>query len=93
MKTFLVTLLAVVALVHGMPMANEPEYAMVPDGEGNFQLVNINEDPEPEAFFDAVADTVFLLFTPDNPTQGQVLEVGNEDSVRQSNFNAALPTR
>lgn len=93
MKTFLFVLLAGVALVSAMPYGNDPEYAMVPDGEGNMKLVNINEDPEPESFFDAVADTVFLLFTRDNPTEAQRIDVGSDDLLRASNFRAEFPTR
>lgn len=86
-------LVLAVAAINALPYGNDPDYAMVPDGEGNFKLVNKNEDPEPEAFFDAVQDTVFILFTRRNPTQGDILTLGNDGSLTGSNFNPAHPTR
>lgn len=92
MKTFLFAVLAIAA-VTALPYGNDPDYAMVPDGEGNFKLVNIHEDPEPESFFDAPTDTVFLLFTRSNPLVGHSLEIGNLESLTSSRFNPAHPTR
>lgn len=91
MKTFLFAFLAIAA-VTALPYGNDPDYAMVPDGQGNFKLVNIKEDPEPESFFDAPTDTVFLLFTRSNSV-GHRLEIGNQESLTSSRFNPAHPTR
>lgn len=81
------------ASVNAMPFGNDPEYALIPDGEGSFKLVNINEDPELENFFDATTDVNFILFTRANPNQGQALRLDDDASVAGSNFNAAHPTR
>lgn len=59
------------------------------------KLVQINDNSiqEPEPFFDALRDVRFLLFTRSNPTNGQQLVFGDFNSIRNSNFNANLPTR
>lgn len=95
MKTFLVAvgLVLAVTAVNSLPYGTGDDYAMVPDGEGNFKLVNVNVDPEPESFFDATADTVFLLFTPSNRDVGQVLQLENVESLTSSTFNPAFPVR
>lgn len=91
MKVFLFLALAVLA-VNGLPFGTDPEYAMVPDGSGSFKLVNINENPEPESFFNPAADIIFLLHTTQNPA-GEVLRLGDPESIRGSNFDARNPTR
>lgn len=70
---FCAFLLAVVSLVSCMPYGNDPEYAMVPDEDGSWKLVNINEDPEPERFYDPETDIIFTLFTR-STREGQVIK-------------------
>lgn len=94
MKTFLL-LVAVIATatVYAVPHGRDPEYAMVPDTDGTFKLINIHEDAEPENFFDASSDVNFLLFTRSNPLEPQILGLGDRDSILDSNFNPDHPTR
>ena len=93
MKTFLVALILAVAAVTALPYGDDPDYALVPVGAGNFKLVNIHQDPEPDNFFNAVTDTIFVLFTRSNPTSGQIIELGNPQSLVNSNFNPNHPVR
>lgn len=90
----LLLLLSVVAtVVVAVPYGLDQEFAMVPDSDGNWKLVNINEDPEPESFFNPVSDVRFLLFTRRNPDVPQILSLDEAVSIESSNFNAAHPTR
>lgn len=92
MKFLLVLALALAGVI-AMPFGNDnPEYAMVPDGFGNFKLVNIHEDPEPESFFDPAADTVFKLFTRLNG-EAEILDLSESRVLEESTFNAANPVR
>lgn len=84
--------LVALAAVNGMPYGNEPEYAMVPD-ENGWKLVNINEDPEPDSFYNPETDIIFTLFTRDGPEDGEVIQWNNPSSVRSSTFNPAHPTK
>lgn len=89
---FCAFLLAVVALVSCMPYGNDPEYAMVPDEDGSWKLVNINEDPEPERFYDPETDIIFTLFTR-STREGQVIKWNDPSTIDRSAFNPAHPTR
>lgn len=95
MRAFVFAFFAVVAMVSALPLEHEPNLAMIPDGEGNFKLVNLNDEPEPESFFNPNTDTVFLLFTRDGAggLLEDVLDVNDVDSVTSSRFNPAHPTR
>lgn len=70
---------------------------MIPDGEGNLHLVNVLEMFETEAesrfFFNAERDTVFMLFTPNGPEDGEIIRLNDADSLAASNFNPSHPTR
>lgn len=48
---------------------------------------------EPEGRFTAESDIVFLVFTRQNPTVGQIIQLENLDSLLSTNFNPANPTR
>lgn len=95
MKVLLLVSLAMAALatVHGLPFGNDPEYAMVPDEGTGWKLVNVHEDVEPESFFDVTTDIHFILYTREDPVEGQFLLLGDEDSVKESYFNPDNPTR
>lgn len=84
---------AALAAVHSLPFGNDPEYAMVPEADGTWKLLNVHEVVEPENFFDVESDVHFILYTRENPSEGQFLLLNNEDSVRESNFNPNNPTR
>jgi hypothetical protein len=43
--------------------------------------------------FDAVNDTVFMLYTRRNPTSPQILRLDDENSIDLSNFNSFDPIR
>lgn len=94
-KLILLSALAVLLIavaVNGMPYGNDPEYAMVPDADGSWKLVNTNGDPEPERFYTPETDIVFTLFTQNN-REGQVIRWDDPSSIRSSSFNPANPTR
>lgn len=65
---------------------------MIPDEDGKLHVIDANPIEDVEAKFDPVADTRFMLFTRNNPTNGQQL-TNNADVIRGSNFNAAWPIR
>lgn len=65
----------------------------MPDDSGRMHLIDAAPNKIlPEAFFNAEADTRFLLFTRSNPTTGQRL-LSTAASISGSNFNSAHPTR
>lgn len=79
---------------NAVPYGLDPEYAMVPEVDGTWKLININEDPEAEGFFEAGTDVYFSLFTRSNPTTGHPLWRNDAGvSVGQSHFNAEHGTR
>ncbi|GAB0092138.1 phospholipase A1 [Sergentomyia squamirostris] len=70
----------------------ESEWALVPDIDGTFHLVDVNaETPEVDTFFDAERDVVFRLFT--HSVSNRVVELGNPASLTGSTFNPSHPTR
>lgn len=91
MKLLLLTVGLFLAAVHGLPLNQDPEWAMVPYKD-SWKLVNVNEDPEPESFYNPETDIVFILFTNDNQN-GQIIQWNNADSIRASTFNPNNPTR
>lgn len=48
---------------------------------------------EPLSRFNAASDTRFILFTRSNPTEGQVIPLGDFEAIRNSNFNPSHETR
>lgn len=47
----------------------------------------IDLEQEPQPSYDPNTDIIYLLFTRRNPTEGQVLDTFNMDTVRNSNWN------
>ncbi|XP_055694320.1 phospholipase A1 VesT1.02-like [Lutzomyia longipalpis] len=78
-----------------MPVIDNKEWAMVPDTEGKFHIVNVQEalNQEAENFYNPETDIVYLLFTASNPTNGQTVIRNNAASLAASNFNPSHPTR
>uniref|UniRef100_A0A1B0DR54 Uncharacterized protein n=3 Tax=Phlebotomus papatasi TaxID=29031 RepID=A0A1B0DR54_PHLPP len=78
-----------------VPVIDNEEWAMIPDAEGHFHLVNVKEamEAEPENFYNPETDIVYLLFTRSNPTSGQTIIRNNAASLANSNFNPNHPTR
>lgn len=69
------------------------DFVWVPDLNGYFQYIDISVyvhalDPA----FEAEKDVFFLLYTRDNPTEGQMF-AKDPDVIERTNFNASLPTR
>lgn len=73
----------------------ENEWNLLPDGEGALHMIHANDmfidDAEPR--FEAETDVVFILFTQNNPTSGQIIPLNDAAGLANSNFNAANPTR
>ncbi|XP_055709792.1 phospholipase A1 VesT1.02-like [Phlebotomus papatasi] len=78
-----------------VPVIDNEEWAMIPDADGKFHLVNVHEalNQEPENFFNPESDVHFLLFTRSNPISGQTVIRNNAASLANSNFNPNNPTR
>jgi Lipase len=53
--------------------------------ENGFQEISPN--------FDALRDTVFLVFTRFNPTLAQIVDINDMSTVRNSNYDPTRPTR
>lgn len=63
------------------------------DSNGNRMLIDLNPiESDLEPLFDPMVDLVYRLFTVANPTTPQVI-THNMDTVRNSNWNSARPTR
>lgn len=71
----------------------ESEWALVPDAEGNFHLVDVKAEAAAEAdtFFEAERDVVFRLFT--HTVSNRVVQLDNPGSLTGSSFNPGHPTR
>lgn len=93
MRTFLLLVAAIAVAVQAVPYALDSDYAMVPDADGRFKLINVKEEAQVENFFEPTTDVIFLLFTSQNPTQGQVIRWNDPETVAESNFNPNNPTR
>jgi pancreatic triacylglycerol lipase len=84
------------AFSSGLPLEQEPNLVLIPDGNGQLILVDLNTyeiDESTEPRFNALADIVFLLYTRSNPTTPQTLRIQDLASVTNSNFNRNHPTR
>lgn len=79
---------------HQRMVKREEDWQWVPDVNWNLQLIDINAvDPDPEPYFNAERQTVFHLFTRDNPTSSQILALHDVETLRRSNFDANRQTR
>lgn len=73
---------------------NTEDWQLVPDTDGNLHLVDINAvNAEMEPAFNAPTDVVFRLFTRQNPTAAQTVQLNNNAQLTASNYNPALQTR
>ncbi|XP_037033820.1 lipase member H-like [Bradysia coprophila] len=98
MKLFLFAL--VVASATAIPLnnyrnADEEDWQLVPDTDGNMHLVDIrnNDDQDITPLFNAFNDVVFRLFTRSNPTSPQFIQINNQAQLVNSNFNVNHQTR
>lgn len=74
----------------------ENDWHLVPDGEGKMHIVNIqdvDDDVTVEPSFVAFDQVVFRLFTRNNPTTPQVINIFNDAQLTSSFFNPILQTR
>lgn len=72
----------------------EDEYNYVPDEDQKLVYKHYLDIEDPEPFrFNPERDIEYILFTRSNPTTGQILDIGNAASIRNSNFNSRHPTR
>jgi len=72
---------------------NTEDWQMVPDEDGNLHLVDINAvnmDAEPQF---VATDIVFRLFTPQNPTAAQIIQLNNNAQLTASNYQPGRATR
>lgn len=68
-------------------------WTLIPDSQGKMHLVDFDSFEAPiEPSFVAENDVVFLLFTRQNPTVGQIITF-DPASLQNSNFNPSHPTR
>jgi pancreatic triacylglycerol lipase len=69
-------------------------WEVVPDSEGFMHLVDLRSvEDSIEPSYVPETDLVFLLFTRQNPTMGQVIRFNDPQSIENSNFNPNHPTR
>jgi len=68
-------------------------FVEIPDGFGGMKLVNLDEEPAVDPFFDPPADVRFLLFTRYNPTNAQIIRFNDMNSVAASHFSSTRPTK
>lgn len=76
------------------PLTDNDNITYVHDDFGHFHKVDIKQvEDEPASYFSVENDVIFELFTQNNPTEPQILQLNNYTSVRNSNFNRWHPTR
>lgn len=77
------------------PLEHDSDFTLVFDKEEGFKRVPLNEInfDEVAPAFDIEKDVRFELFTPKNPTEPQLLTLGNFTTVKNSHFNWWNPTR
>lgn len=72
----------------------EEDWQLVPDHVGHMHLVDINAvDMDAEPLFDPATQTIFHLFTRQNPTTPQNIILHNEGQLTGSNFVASRQSR
>lgn len=88
MKSSLLYLCVVLSIwtVQSKPVSDAAEYAMIPDEDGNWKLVNIIEDQGPQTFYNAEVDIIFTLFTRNN-REGEIIRWNDPSSIHNSAFN------
>ncbi|XP_065073470.1 pancreatic triacylglycerol lipase-like [Ochlerotatus camptorhynchus] len=78
---------------------NPPRWNLVPDDAGNLHMIDVSPVDQPhdldvvEPLFDPETDVIFRLFTRSNPQSPQIIQWDNPESLLNSNFNPAHPTR
>lgn len=75
--------------------SKEEDWHLVPDGEGKMHMVNIHDadDVNVEPSFVAFDQVIFRLFTRNNPTAAQVINIYNDAQLTNSFFNPVRQTR
>ncbi|XP_037024546.1 lipase member H-like [Bradysia coprophila] len=99
MKVF--AFILIVASATAIPLnhsknAEEEDWQLVRDNDGNMHLVDIrssDDQQEIAPLFNAFNDIIFRLFTRSNPTQAQVIQINNHGQLASSNFNVNHQTR
>lgn len=70
------------------------DYTWIKESSGNISRIHKDQVPNiPVPIFAAQHDTRFELFTPHNPSEPDLLVLGNSTSVKKSHFNPKYPTR
>jgi pimeloyl-ACP methyl ester carboxylesterase len=97
MRTIFV-LCTVLASAIALPLQDggDAEMVLVPDGQGHFHYVDLKMaqlEADAEPFFNGESDMRFLLFTRSNPTEPHEIQILNQASIDNSNFNPNHPTR
>ncbi|CAH2069008.1 unnamed protein product, partial [Iphiclides podalirius] len=101
----LVVVLSLTALCSSAPYDSIPgdnsdyiegvsRYIWIPDGEGVPQLVDLEEPVDTELLNSRNgANNQYWLFTRRNPTSAQIIQNGNVNSIRNSNYNGNRPLK
>ncbi|KAG4065250.1 hypothetical protein HA402_012692 [Bradysia odoriphaga] len=73
----------------------QENWQLIPDNNGKMRLVDINDEinMEAEPSFNAPTDVRFNLFTRQNPTVPQLIQLRNNAQLAASNFVAGRQTR
>lgn len=73
---------------------NSEDWRLIPDADYKLHLIDINaEDNIVEPAFNGPNDMIFELFTRSNPTVPQIIRLGNNADLQNSNFNPNHQTR
>lgn len=78
-----------------MPKTDKEEnWQLIPDTDGRMHIVDINSvDMDAAPAFNAQTDVIFHLFTRQNPTAPQDIQLRNNAQLAASNFVAGRQTR
>lgn len=75
----------------------DPSWQYVPEMDGTLTLVNVDElainDISALAEFSPEENVKFELYTANNPTEPQILDLLNLTAIRSSNFDPEIPVR
>ncbi|CAH0588074.1 unnamed protein product [Chrysodeixis includens] len=92
-KALLGFLIATVCAVTAVPLNSVNSEGLVPQGfEDVNGIANLEGELDEEVIEDAAASNVYLLYTRRNPTDAEILEIDDKDSIRKSNFKSSKKT-
>jgi hypothetical protein len=81
-------------LARALPVEEFKRWSIARNDDGRVHLVDLKPiEMEPEPQFNALNDVRFLLFTRNNPTSAQILNMHDLNTVRNSNWDPLRSVR